>query len=70
MYLAGHELAAGVQGFLTSKQNYPELQDVTIICDNEEEVYAHKCVLVARSEYFFSMFNSSENLKNIYYIKY
>ena len=49
-------------------KNYPELQDVTIICDNEEEVYAHKCVLVARSEYFFSMFNSSENLKNIYYL--
>ena len=47
-------------------KNYPELQDVTIICDNEEEVYAHKCVLVARSEYFFSMFNSSENIKNIY----
>ena len=40
-------------------KNSPELQDVTIICDNEEEVLAHKCVLVSRSEYFFSMFSSS-----------
>ena len=40
-------------------KNSPELQDVTIICDNEEEVHAHKCVLVSRSEYFFSMFSSS-----------
>ena len=39
-------------------KNSPELQDVTIICDNEEELLAHKCVLVSRSEYFFSMLSS------------
>ena len=39
-------------------KNSPEPQDVTIICD-KEEVLAHKCVLVSRSEYFFSMFSSS-----------
>ena len=39
-------------------QNFPELQDVTIICEDKEEVFAHKCVLVSRSEYFFSMFSS------------
>ena len=31
---------------------------MTIICDNEEELLAHKCVLVSRSEYFFSMLSS------------
>ena len=39
-------------------KNFPELQDVTIVCDEGEEVFAHKCVLVSRSEYFFSMFCS------------
>eukprot|EP00092_Neocalanus_flemingeri_P007797 GFUD01008418.1.p1 GENE.GFUD01008418.1~~GFUD01008418.1.p1 ORF type:complete len:1264 (-),score=415.99 GFUD01008418.1:202-3993(-) len=39
-------------------KNFQELQDVTIICDEEKEVYAHKCILTSRSEYFFSMFSS------------
>ena len=39
-------------------QNFPELQDVTIVCDDSEEVFAHKSILVSRSEYFFSMFCS------------
>lgn len=39
-------------------KNFQELQDVTIICDDEKEIYAHKCILTSRSEYFFSMFSS------------
>lgn len=45
--------------FGLSMKNHPELCDVTIICDGDHEIYAHKCILVARSEYFFSMFSSS-----------
>ena len=40
-------------------KNSPELLDVTILCDNEAVVFAHKCVLVSRSEYFSSMLSSS-----------
>jgi len=39
-------------------QNFPDCQDVTIVCDDNLEVFAHKCILVSRSEYFFSMFCS------------
>jgi len=39
-------------------KNFEELQDVTITCDEEKEIYAHKCILTCRSEYFFSMFSS------------
>ena len=39
-------------------QNFPELQDVTIICEEGCEVFAHKCLLVSRSDYFSSMFCS------------
>jgi len=34
------------------------LGDVSIVCENEEELFAHKCILVSRSEYFASMFCS------------
>eukprot|EP00090_Calanus_glacialis_P008375 TRINITY_DN16703_c0_g1_i1.p1 TRINITY_DN16703_c0_g1~~TRINITY_DN16703_c0_g1_i1.p1 ORF type:complete len:1265 (-),score=475.87 TRINITY_DN16703_c0_g1_i1:242-4036(-) len=39
-------------------KNFDELQDVTIICEDDKEIYTHKCILTNRSEYFFSMFNS------------
>jgi len=39
-------------------KNFEEFQDVTISCEEEKEIYAHKCILTSRSEYFFSMFNS------------
>lgn len=35
----------------------PELYDVRIVCENNQELSAHKCVLVARLEYFEMMFN-------------
>lgn len=31
------------------------LHDVIIVCDDETELYCHKCVLVSRSDYFHSM---------------
>jgi len=42
-----------------SSKNHSELCDVTIVCEGDQEIYAHKCILVSRSEYFFSMFSSS-----------
>ena len=41
-----------------SLKHLPELYDVTISCEEEREVPAHKCVLVARSDYFAGMFSS------------
>ena len=38
------------------------LGDVSIVCENEEELFAHKCILVSRSEYFASMFCSGNNI--------
>ena len=39
-------------------KNLPELQDVTIETEEGKEVMAHRCILVARSEYFAGMFSS------------
>jgi len=39
-------------------KNFEEFKDVTITCDEDKEIFAHKCILTSRSEYFFSMFNS------------
>ena len=43
---------------LTHK-HLPELHDITIEGDDSKEVFAHKGILVARSEYFCGMFNSA-----------
>jgi len=40
-------------------KNFDEFKDVTICCEGEIEIYAHKCILTSRSEYFYSMFRSS-----------
>ncbi|XP_055379540.1 inhibitor of Bruton tyrosine kinase-like isoform X2 [Condylostylus longicornis] len=39
--------------------NFPELYDVKIKCANNQELLAHKCVLVTRLEYFNMMFTNS-----------
>lgn len=39
-------------------KNFEEFKDVTITCEEDKEIFAHKCILTSRSEYFFSMFNS------------
>ena len=39
-------------------KNLPELQDITIETEDGKEVMAHRCILVARSEYFAGMFSS------------
>lgn len=64
----------GIQDLLPSKQNFflkeinvpafnrkgfPELYDVTIKCDHNQVIKAHKCVLVSRLEYFHMMFMNS-----------
>lgn len=36
--------------------DFPNLYDIRIICENNVELPAHKCVLVARLEYFEMMF--------------
>jgi len=41
-----------------SYKNVAELHDVTISTEDDKEVFAHKCVLVARSDYFCGMFTS------------
>lgn len=42
-----------------NRHAFPELYDVTIKCANNMEIKAHKCVLVARLEYFSLMFSHS-----------
>ncbi|EDW72399.1 uncharacterized protein Dwil_GK20738 [Drosophila willistoni] len=39
--------------------DYPELYDVRVICDDGKILEAHKCILVARLEYFEMMFMHS-----------
>ncbi|XP_062547692.1 inhibitor of Bruton tyrosine kinase [Armigeres subalbatus] len=39
------------------RDSYPELRDVTIRLQDNQEIKAHKCVLMARLEYFNMMFS-------------
>lgn len=41
-----------------SAHSLSELADVTIESEDGEEIFAHKCILAARSEYFLGMFSS------------
>ncbi|KAH8411036.1 hypothetical protein KR222_009926 [Zaprionus bogoriensis] len=41
------------------RTDYPELYDVRIVCEHGEVLEAHKCILVARLEYFEMMFMHS-----------
>ncbi|EDW02415.1 GH21979 [Drosophila grimshawi] len=69
-----HDLAKYVQNYITEQQlplpgrqrfnrlhrsDYPELCDVRIVCEDGEVLEAHKCILVARLEYFEMMFMHS-----------
>lgn len=52
-----------------NRHAFPELYDVTIKCANDMEIKAHKCVLVARLEYFSLMFShswSEVSIENIF----
>lgn len=42
-----------------NRKDFSELCDVTIKCDHNQEIKAHKCVLVSRLEYFHMMFMNS-----------
>merc|ERR1719186_180205 len=41
-----------------SRKNLSELHDVVFECEDEKDLYAHKCLLSVKSEYFESMFAS------------
>ncbi|KAL5369715.1 hypothetical protein CPHLJ_3g3600 [Cryptosporidium parvum] len=43
---------------LESLVDNPEFSDIIFILENEETLYAHKCILVAQSQYFKSMFKN------------
>uniref|UniRef100_A0A1B0BRM9 BTB domain-containing protein n=1 Tax=Glossina palpalis gambiensis TaxID=67801 RepID=A0A1B0BRM9_9MUSC len=38
------------------RTDFPELHDISIVCENSSEILAHKCVLVARLQFFEMMF--------------
>lgn len=42
-----------------SRNTYAEFYDCEIICNNEQSIRCHKCILIARSEYFRNMFMGS-----------
>lgn len=42
-----------------TRTNFPQLYDVTLKLDCEQELQAHKCVLISRLEYFSMMFDHS-----------
>lgn len=56
-----------MNGSAQPKSKFPKLRrtalthlhDVKIVCADEKELYAHKCILVARLEYFSLMFSNS-----------
>ncbi|XP_058449485.1 inhibitor of Bruton tyrosine kinase [Malaya genurostris] len=41
------------------RNSYPELMDVTILLQDNQEIKAHKCVLISRLEYFNMMFSNT-----------
>lgn len=43
--------------FRLNRQDFLDLYDITIKCENNQELRAHKCILVARLEYFRLMFS-------------
>lgn len=42
-----------------NRKSYQNLYDVTIMCANNRNIQAHKCVLVSRMEYFHWMFKNN-----------
>ncbi|KAJ6642087.1 Inhibitor of Bruton tyrosine kinase, partial [Pseudolycoriella hygida] len=42
-----------------NRKDFQNLYDVSILCENNREIKAHKCVLVSRMEYFNWMFNNN-----------
>lgn len=41
------------------RDSYPELRDVTIKLQGNQEIRAHKCVLTSRLDYFKLMFSQT-----------
>lgn len=54
--------------FRLNRQECPDLYDITIKCENNREIKAHKCILVARMEYFRLMF--SHNWSEVNFLLY
>ena len=55
------------------RSDYPQFYDIRILCENNVELQAHKCVLVARLEYFEMMFThtwSEQNTINLTTVPY
>lgn len=55
------------------RSDYPQFYDVRILCEHNVELQAHKCVLVARLEYFEMMFThtwSEQNTINLTTVPY
>lgn len=47
------------QSFQLSRHDCPQLHDITLKCADNRELKAHKCILVARMEYFQLMFRNN-----------
>ncbi|XP_045476233.1 inhibitor of Bruton tyrosine kinase [Harmonia axyridis] len=43
------------------RKDFPEYYDITIKCSDSKEIKAHKCILVARLEYFSNLFATRWN---------
>uniref|UniRef100_A0A1A9X4V3 BTB domain-containing protein n=1 Tax=Glossina brevipalpis TaxID=37001 RepID=A0A1A9X4V3_9MUSC len=54
--ICGSDLKSKCRFNRLRRTNFPELYDIRIVCDNNIEILAHKCVLVARLEFFEMMF--------------
>ncbi|XP_074626926.1 inhibitor of Bruton tyrosine kinase-like [Acropora palmata] len=52
----GNALSVRGEANAFSRLNCPELYDVVIVCEDGSELQCHKCILVARLDYFRSMF--------------